>query len=68
MSERESWEKELEALGRDSAAEGAEPVETAAGETETGAEQGWKKPSTGASVIFVEKPLLGPPLSAWWCF
>ena len=39
MSERESWEKELEALGRDSAAEGAEPVETAAGETETGAEQ-----------------------------
>ena len=39
MSERESWEKELEALGRDSAADGAEPVETAAGETETGAEQ-----------------------------
>ena len=39
MSERESWEKELEALGRDSAAEGAEPVETAGGETETGAEQ-----------------------------
>ena len=34
MSERESWEKELEALGRDSAAEGAEPVETAAGETD----------------------------------
>ena len=39
MSERESWEKELEALGRDSAAEGAQPVEIAAGETETGAEQ-----------------------------
>ena len=39
MSERESWEKELEALGRDSAAEGAEPVEIAAGKTETGAEQ-----------------------------
>ena len=38
MRERESWEKELEALGRDSAAEGAQPVEIAAGETETGAE------------------------------
>ena len=35
MSEREAWEKELEALGRDSAAENAELVENAAPSVET---------------------------------
>ena len=39
MSEREAWEKELEALGRDSAAENAELVENAAPSVETGAEE-----------------------------